>query len=201
MTRRKMLIGVFAFLALFVGFSPVFAQVKEPSSGVEFPSQVSVGGTNATITGTGLRKKFTFKVYAIASYIDPSKIDKSKDLYLQLLSDGPAKQITMHFVRDLSTSQIRDAFRESLEKNIPNYEKSPAKSDAEAFLNLMTDVKANEELVLRWTQGGKLELSIKGQQKGSFQNPVLARGVWAIWLGASPISSDIKNGLVANLKK
>jgi hypothetical protein len=200
MSRRSFLFSVFALVAMLISFSPSYAQVAEPSSGVSFPSQVSVGGANATITGVGVRKKAIFKVYAIASYMDASKINKAADPYTQLLSDGPAKQITMHFVRDVDAAKIREAFEESLKSNIPNYASSPAKKNADAFLAAQVDMKTNEEIILRWTQGGKLEVIAKGQSKATFTDPVLARGVWSIWLGASPISGDIKTGLVAKMK-
>jgi hypothetical protein len=201
MNRRTLLLSVFALITLLANFAPGFAQnVKEPSTGVDFPGQVSVGGANAVITGTGVRKKFGFKVYAIASYIDGSKLDRSRDVYSQLLADGAAKQLTMHFVRSVDAGKIREAFAEGLQANIPSYNSSPAKKDAEAFLNLLTDMNANEQIVMRWTQGGKVELLVKGQPRGTFTNPILARGIWSIWLGGSPISGDIKTGLISNAK-
>lgn len=200
MSRRSFLFSVFALVAMLISFSPSYAQVAEPSSGVNFPAQVSVGGANAAITGVGLRKKAIFKVYAIASYMDASKINKAADPYTQLLTDGPAKQITMHFVRDVDAAKIREAFEESLKSNIPSYATSPAKKNADAFLAAQVDMKTNEEIVLRWTQGGKIEMLAKGQPKATFTDSVLARGIWSIWLGAVPISADIKTGLVSKMK-
>lgn len=200
MSRRSFVFSFFALLALLISFSPTYAQVTEPSSGVSFPAQVSVAGANAAITGVGIRKKAIFKVYAIASYMDASKINKAADPYTQLLSDGPAKQITMHFVRDVDAGKIREAFGESLQSNIPNYANSPAKKNADAFLAAQVDMKTNQEIILHWTQGGKIEFIANGQVKATFQDPVLARGIWSIWLGASPISGDIKTGLVSKMK-
>lgn len=200
MSRRSFLFSIFVLVTLLVSFPSSYAQVKEPSSGVSFPEQVSVGGASAAITGVGLRKRAIFKVYAIASYMDASKINKGTDPYSQLLSDGPAKQITMHFVRDVDAASIKGAFEESLKNNIPSYASSPAKKNADAFLAAQIDMKTNEEIVLKWTQGGKIEFIAKGQTKATFTDPVLARGIWSIWLGGSPISGDIKTGLVARMK-
>lgn len=199
MNKRILIASLFAIM--FLGFSTAFAQtVKEPSTGVDFPATVNVGGANLAITGTGVRKKFGFKVYAIASYMEAGKINKGADLYTQLLTDGPAKQIVMHFVRDVDAGRIKDTFKDGLEKNIPAYANSPARKDAEAFLNALTDVKSGQQIVLRWTQGGKVEVSVGGQGKGTFQNPIFARGLWGIWLGGSPVQSDIKANLIANVK-
>ncbi|KAF0247893.1 MAG: hypothetical protein FD167_2706 [bacterium] len=200
MSRRSFLFSMFLLVITLFSLSPSYAQVAEPSSGVSFPAQVNVGGTNATITGVGLRKRAIFKVYAIASYMDSSKINKAADPYTQLLTDGPAKQITMHFVRDVDAASIRSAFEDSLKNNIPSYATSPAKKNADAFLAAQVDMKTNQEIVLHWTQGGKIDLVVNGQSKASFTDPVLARGIWSIWLGASPISGDIKTGLVTKMK-
>lgn len=201
MYKKILVLFIFALVGLVLNIMPVNAQsVKEPSSGVDFPGQVSVGGANATITGTGIRKRYGFKVYAIAAYLDTAKANKQQDPITRMLTDGPAKQITMHFVRDVGAAKVREAFQESLEKNIPSYATSPAKKNAEAFLAAVTDVATNDEIQLRWTQGGKLELIIKGQSKATFQDQVLARGVWSIWLGESPISADIKTGLIEKIK-
>ena len=51
-----------------------------------------------------------------------------------------------------------------------------------------------------WLPGGAVEVTIKGQQKAKFQNPLVAQAIWGIWLGNSPVSSDIKTGLVGNVK-
>jgi hypothetical protein len=201
MNQKLLILTISVFSILFLGLSPAFAQnVKESSTGVEFPAQTNAAGKPVAITGTGVRKKFGFKVYAIASYLEAGKLDKSRDPYSQLLTDGPTKLIVMHFVRSVDAGKIRETFLEGLEKNIPNYKGSPARKDAEAFLNAMTDVGEGDKIELTWSQGGKLNVKIKGQSRGDFQNPLLAQAVWGIWLGGSPISSDIKNGLVANAR-
>ena len=200
MNRKLAILSISAFAVLLINMMPAFAQVKEPSTGISFPSQTSFGGRNLGITGTGVRKKYGFKVYAIASYYEAGKLDKSRDLYSQLLSDGPAKLIVMHFVRDVDAGRIRETFGEGLEKNIPNYKSSPARKDADTFLNALTDVKENQKIELFWTQGGNLEVFVNGQPKAKVQSPIVAQAVWSIWLGNSPISSDIKTGLIANAK-
>jgi hypothetical protein len=200
MNRKLAILFVAAFAVLLINIMPASAQVKEPSTGITFPAQKNFGGKSLAITGTGVRKKFVIKVYAIASYLESGKLDKSRDVYSQLLSDGPAKLLVLHFVRGVDAGSIREAFGEGLKKNIPNYNSSPARKDAEAFLNSMTDVNENDEMELFWSQGGNLEVVIKGQSKAKFQNPVLAQAVWGIWLGNSPLSGDIKTGLIANAK-
>jgi hypothetical protein len=201
MNRKVMILSIFVFTALLLSTAPALAQsVKESSTGVEFPAQRSYAGKDMSITGTGVRKKFGFKVYAIASYLETGKLDKSRDPYSQLLNDGSAKLIVMHFVREVDAEKIKETFAEGLEKNIPNYKSSPAKKDGDTFLNAMSDMKASDKIELFWSQGGNLEVFVRSQQKAKIQNPILAQAIWSIWLGNSPISGDIKTGLVANAK-
>jgi pentatricopeptide repeat protein len=201
MNRKLMTFAVCACALLLLCLVPARAQnVKEPATGIEFPAQVNLNGKNFAITGTGVRKKLGFKVYAIASYVEAGKLDKSRDLYAQMLSDGPAKRIVMHFVRDVEVDKIRETFWEGLEKNIPHYDSSPAKQDAEAFLDAMMDMNTNDEMHLYWWPGGTVEVNIKGQPRGKFPNPILARAIWSIWLGNSPISGELKTNLVASVQ-
>ncbi|MBL8149447.1 MAG: chalcone isomerase family protein [Blastocatellia bacterium] len=190
-----------SFFLLLLGLNPALAQdVKEPATGVSFPSKTNANGRDFTITGTGVRKKFGFKVYAMASYLETGKLDSSKDIYGQLTSDGASKMIIMHFVRDVDAGKIKETFEEGIKKNLPNYESSPAKKDAETFLNVLTELKNNDKMQLNWYPGGEVHLSIKGQGKFAFKNSALASAIWSIWFGRSPIAGDLKTSLVANAK-
>jgi len=68
---------------------------------------------------------------------------------------------------------------------------------AEAFVAAFDrDVKEGQEIVLRTTGDGKISVSVAGSKKEVGQNPRLAKAIWNIWLGAKPISGDMKKSLV-----
>jgi hypothetical protein len=109
-----------AMLLVFLVVSSSIAQeVAEPRSGTKF----STTNGDTSCLGVGLRTK-TFakvKVYAIGLYVADFAISgplKGKagtpELYRELVNGDFKKIVIMKFLRDVSTSQIRDAFNESL---------------------------------------------------------------------------------------
>ncbi len=180
-------------------FNATAQTLREPATGVEFPIQTSAYGKTFTITGAGVRKRWGFKVYAIASYYEAGQLNKGRDIATQLIMDNASKLVTMQLVRNLEAAKLRDAFAEGLAKTLPNYAANPAlKRDVDTLLNAFTDVKTGDKLQLIWIQGGDVYVTFKGAERARFKNALLASGIWQIWLGSNPVSTDLKKSLVAN---
>jgi len=174
--------------------APVLAQeVAEPRSGAKFP----VKDADTSLLGVGLRTKTIakVKVYAIGLYVADSALAgplKGKagtpELYQQLVNGDFKKKVVMKFVRDVSTDQIRDAFRESLKG---------AGGKAEEWIGYFTGVSSGQEFVIGWAPGVGLETKIAGADKPPINDKALASAVFAIWLGDKPIQDDLKKDLVS----
>jgi hypothetical protein len=95
----------------------------------------------------------------------------------------------MKFVRDVSTDQIRGAFRESL--------KGAEGAKVDLFVGYFSDTKVGQEYVLRWAPGGVLETKVAGLNKPPIADKKFAEAVLGIWLGEKPIQEDVKKGLVS----
>lgn len=191
-------------------------KIAEASTGVQFDTQKTVDGKSYTLIGTGVRKKFIVKVYGMGLYVEdvegkrafPSLATKAGGRDKAKLTEGDraqnfvmwgqfAKMAVMQFVRDVGADKIRGAYEESLADELS--EKSPAdvREAAQAFVKMCDrDVKSGEQIVLRTSPDGKIEMSIGGQAKGSVQSAKLVRSIWAIWLGGKPISKDLRTELV-----
>jgi hypothetical protein len=173
---------------------PVLAQeVAEPKSGAKF----AVKDGDTSLLGVGLRTK-TFakvKVYAIGLYVADSAIAgplKGKagtaGLYSDLVNGDFNKKVVMKFLRNVSTDQIRDAFRESL--------KGPG-SNTDTWIGYFSDTHSGQEYVITWTPGVGLETKVAGVDKPVINDRTLASEVFGIWLGEKPIQDDVKKDLVA----
>jgi chalcone isomerase-like protein len=172
---------------------PALAQnIAEPKSGTKFAAKDS----DTSLLGVGLRTK-TFakvKVYAIGLYVADSAIAGqlkgkagSPELYLQLVTGDFKKKVVMKFLRNVSTSQIQDAFRESLKGSTPK---------AEEWIAYFTDIHSGQECVIGWTPGVGLETKVAGADKAAINDTALASAIFAIWLGDKPIQDDLKRDLV-----
>lgn len=179
------------FVLCMVG--PAFAQeVSEPKSGTKF----AVKEGDSSLLGVALRTK-TFvkvKVYAIGLYVADSAIAgplKGKagtpELYRELVNGDFKKKVVMKFLRDVSTEQIRDAFRESLKG---------AGSKTDVWITYFNEIRSGQECVIGWTPGVGLETKVAGADKPAINDKAFATAVFGIWLGDNPIQEEVKRDLV-----
>jgi hypothetical protein len=181
--------------AFLIGFSPYARaeDVAEPRTGVRFPSNVG----DMSLLGVGLRTKtiLKVKVYAVALYAadaalaGPLKGKAAPALAHEMVWGDFAKEVHLHLVRDVSSSQMQEAIREALEH--------ADKARVDAFVSYFGDIKTGEEYVLRWVPGGTLETIAKGTPRPPIADKNFAAAVFGIWLGDEPIQEDIKRDLVA----
>ncbi len=175
--------------------------LTEPRSGVKYATSQN----GQSLLGVGLRTK-TFlkvKVYTVGLYVADAALQpdgalaahkgkgRTPSAYKDLVWGDFPKEIVMKFVREVSASQVQEAFRESLA--------GIEKTKLDAFVALFGDTKVGQEYVLRWLPGGALEVVALGQVKPAIADKNLAAAVFGIWLGDKAIQDDIKKDLVSRL--
>jgi chalcone isomerase-like protein len=175
---------------------PALAQahdVIEPKSGAKFAAKDG----DTSLLGVGLRTKtiLKVKVYAIGLYVADSAASGplkgkfgSAVFYRELVSGDFKKMVVMKFLRDVSTDQIRDAWREVLKG---------AGGRADAWIGYFNDIRSGQECVIDWTPGVGLETKVAGVDKPAINDKAFATAVFGIWLGDKPIQEDIKKDLIA----
>lgn len=173
---------------------PALAQdIAEPRSGVKFAAKDG----DTSLLGVALRTKTIarVKVYAIGLYVADSAIAgplKGKagpaELYRELVNGDFKKKVVMKFVRDVSTDQIRDGFRDSL-KGVGG--------PAGTWINYFTAIREGQDCVIAWTPGVGLETKVAGVDKPAINDKAFASAVFGIWLGDKPVQEDVKKDLVA----
>jgi hypothetical protein len=190
--------------------------VRETSTGQSFDSMRPVDGRPYALLGAGVRKKLVVKVYAMALYVDAEEARRAFPALAvraggrdhgRLTAGDHAQQFVvwgsfgklavLHFVRTVDAEKIRDAFKEGLEEELSDKAPPELRAGAQAFLALFDrPLKEGEEILLRSSGDGRIEVEIAGQKKVGPVSPKLARAVWSIWLGARPISTDLRRALV-----
>jgi hypothetical protein len=183
-----------AMLLVFLLVSSSSAQeVAEPRSGTKF----STTNGDTSLLGVGLRTK-TFakvKVYAIGLYVADFAISgplKGKagtpELYRELVNGDFKKIVIMKFLRDVSTSQIRDAFNESL---------NGVGGRTQEWINYFTEIRSGQECVISWEPDVGLTTKVAGADKPPINDKSLGSAVFSIWLGDKPVQEDVKKDLVS----
>jgi Chalcone isomerase-like len=188
-----------------------FGEFKEPKTGVGFSETMNHDGTELLLAGAGVRSKMMVKVYAGALYIDnaaksalasfKSKASKPDQSLFDAVADGSfSKMFLLHFVRDVDSGKITEAFRESLEKNV-DMKAADIQKDAEAFLTASkVDMKDGQEMKV-FIKGDEITVIAPSGVSQPIKNSKLAGGVARIWLGKNPISEDLKKGMVSRLSQ
>lgn len=167
-------------------------------SAAQYPTHVetNIGGQKVkmVLTGTALRKKYFFNVYAIASYVqEGAAVHGAADL---AAADVP-KQLHLVMERGLDGKTMASSFREAVRLNYPA-------GTFEEELNTLADfmqanpVKKGDQVWLTHIPGvgfrGRL-----GSKAVLIRNPRFSRAIWDIYLGKNNIGEPIKQGLTSRL--
>ncbi len=207
-------------LALLLAAAPAAAdQVTEHATGQKFETERVVDGKPYLLLGTGVRSKFGFKVYAMGLYVDAAQ---ARSAFPELASraggrdhahlmagnqaqvfvaGGPFGKLgVMHFVRDVGADKIREAFEDGLKAERSDKAPPELRAAAQQFVGLFDrELKNGQEIILKTSADGRLEVEIAGQKKAGPQNPRLVQAIWNIWLGPHTISGDLRRGLVERI--
>jgi hypothetical protein len=172
--------------AIWLGWSSALAGTL---AGVTLPDSATVGGQTVVLNGMGLREKYFIDVYVGGLYL-PSKTTDAKTA---IESDQP-KRIVMHFVySDVPADKVRETFTEGFAQ----ISGASAMQDRIQKLNgYMVDLTTGDQVVLDYVPGQGTTVTVKGQAKGTIEGADFMKGLWGIYLGASPPTAKLKAGLL-----
>lgn len=171
---------------------PAADTITERSSKTEFDRTVTFTHKGQTLqlvaTGSGLRRKWFVKGYAVAHYTqDPVKGSQEKVLK-DIFSNEKAKQITMIWLHKLPLALIREGFQESLQKTLKENEYKALTPEIDKLLGFFkADAQVGDVTVWRWLPGGYIELINNDDKLGTVVNADLAKALWSIWLGPDSV--------------
>ena len=187
----------------------------EPTTKYTYQTWIKIDGVPYTLIGAGARRVFGFKVYAMGLYLEDEPARRGfpalaaraggsdhdsltrGDLAHEFVVLGDfGKAALLHFVRNVSGKETRDAYRDCLEDDVGPRAPADLKRDTEAFLALFDDIKDGDNLTIRTTARGQVIVEAHGHKRVGPTNARLAHDIWDIWLGQKPISSDLKRSML-----
>ena len=184
-------------LALLATLQAPPTSIKEPKTGVAFATKIG----DMCLLGVGVRTKtfLKFKVYALGLYVSDSALSGplavhrgkvgTSAFYRDLIVGDFEKQFVLKIVRDLSTKQIRDAFRSYMPEADPKL--------VAQFVSYFGEAKSGQECIMHWVPGGRLETTVAGVAKPPIHNKAFADAVFAIWLRDRHSVDPIRSPLVS----
>lgn len=159
--------------------------------GIKFAPQAEPG---LVLNGAGLRKLAFFNIYAMGLYV-PQKSSTATELIAQA---GP-KRIAIHMLRDVSAEQFTEALVDGMKENHAEAEYKalePRVKQLAAIMAQLKEAKKGMQIALDWGRPGT-SIAIDGKPAGApIPGEDFFRALLRIWLGESPVSSDLKRALL-----
>ena len=194
--------------------------VHERSSGVAFPVQLTVPGTDMVqrITGTGIRTK-TFlkvKVYAFGLYVDPEgartaladyvgmepkALEKNDDFFGEVLNQDFGMTLRLVMTRDVGGDDMAEAFDGALRPRVQRAAAEMAMPGGEAALDQfrgffnVEEMTTESEIVFSCAPDGTLRTSVKGEAQPEISSDALCWALFDVYLGEKPISGGGKKNI------
>lgn len=172
--------------------------------GATLPDSAEVSGKKLRLNGMGLRQAtfLNLNVYAAGLYLET--LSSSAD---EILASPQAKQVRMHFLREVDAEKIQNAWSQSFKKNCQS-DCEKLKAALERLNTAMQKMAPGESMVLTFLPD-RLELTLKSEKaqtivqnkdKGT-EGRDFGKIVLASWLGQEPPNEGLKEGMLGKLKK
>ena len=160
-------------------------------AGVKIEDKAQVANTELTLTGTGLRKRVFFQVYAIGLYVQDRKADP-------ISQPGP-KRVQIHMLRDVGAEQFIEALADGIKANHSEAEAKALEPRVQQLGAIMAEVKEAKKgmsIGLDWT-GKETQVMIDSRSAGRpIEGEDFYRALLRIWLGDKPVQDDLKKALL-----
>ncbi|MBI1748132.1 MAG: chalcone isomerase family protein [Acidobacteria bacterium] len=159
--------------------------------GVSLPDQTTIEGKTVLLNGMGLREATMLKVavYVAGLYLETKSSDPQA-----ILDSDQVKRLDMRFVRDVKAGQMKDAWKESFEKNCPK----PCTAMQERLSTLnsyMADLQHGDTMAFTFLPD-RVEVHVKGKVMGSISGKDFSKILLMTWLGPHPPNKGLKEGML-----
>jgi hypothetical protein len=179
-----------------------------PAKAAKKPAPHTVDNRKLILVGEGARVRDGQKLYDMQMWIDEEDGKRSfpalamraggrthahlmrGDHATQFLIWGHfAKQAVLKFTSAVKSDVMRADVKSALEEV----------SGADTFLTLLPDAASGDEWLLTTRDDGAIEVTAGAETKAAQKSPRLVRALWTVWLGARPLSTELRQKLVEHV--
>jgi hypothetical protein len=183
-------------VALFILLAGTFAAATD-IGGVQLPDKAQVGGSDLVLNGGGIRVKFSIaKVYVAGLYVPA----KTTDANAVIKSTAP-RRVQLVMLRDVAANTLQESLIEALEANTSPAEfkgYQPQVKQMNAIFSTAKDANKGDIILLDLLPGKGTQISVRGKAQDVIPGDDFASALLKIWLGAKPVSADLKKGLLGS---
>lgn len=178
--------------AALVAALPAWAVVDV--KGAKFNDTYQLANQALQLNGAGVRVKVIVDVYAAGLYV--SKKDHSVN---GLLGQSGPKSLQIVLLRDLTGEDFADAMTKGFKKNNTEADLAKYQAKLDEIRTLMISfgsVKKGTTIRIDNTPGAGTRVLVDGVAKGDLAGDDFYTALLRIWLGNSPVDSDLKDALL-----
>jgi hypothetical protein len=197
MFRRRIRATVVIGLGLWVAV--VVADAKAGGGDPRYAETIAtrIGGkpVRLVLTGTAMRTRFGFSVYAIGSYVQEGI--KVRDA-AELARVAAPKQLHLIFERDVDGAKMAQSFRDAIAMNHPAPAFAAELAKLEQYFRSYP-VQRGAHIWLTSIPGVGLECQLAGQPGVLIEDVGFAQAAWEVYLGRKNLGTTIQSGLTSRL--
>ncbi len=184
-------VGVVLVLGM-MGLAPQ-GQARRVDS-VTVPNQLAMGSAQLVLNGAGVRDyAIFFSVYVGALYLEHATHKAAVALH----EPGPSR-VAMYFLRGVSTSELRSAWRDGFRHNNPKAVRKRLGPEIQSFIKLWHPLKDHAQVFLDYLPKQGTRVSINGQRVGTFPGWAFHEALLRIWLGPHPPTHSLKRRMLGH---
>lgn len=162
--------------------------------GVTVPDSLAVAdhGPALVLNGAGVRKKFFLDIYVAALYLQANSSDAAT-----ILSSPDPACVAMHFLhKKVSRKKIIGAWKDGLAANHSEAEMQALRPQLERFNSLFQTVHRGDVIRICYLPDTGTEVRINNERRGTVPGEPFFHALLGIWLGAHPVSAELKKGML-----
>ncbi len=163
--------------------------------GAKLEDKVQVNKVSLSLNGAGVRSIMFFKMYVMGLYLT----EKSNTEDAVFMNKGE-KRIALHVVvGEAKSERFLNGFRKGIENNHNEQEVLLLRERMEAFNDLFDTIKTmkkNDVITMDWQPGSGTHINMNGSELGLIAGEDFFHALLSIWIGAKPVSADLKKGLL-----
>lgn len=165
--------------------------------GIKLEDMQQVESSPLVLNGAGVRSIVIFKMYVAGLYLAEKQHSAAA-----ILADGRLKRIALHvLVGEGATERFLNGFKKGIEKNHSEAQLAALRERLSAFEQMFgasKTVKRGDVIAFDWLPEIGTRVTLNGAELGRIAGEDFYRALLSIWLGAKPVSGDLKNALLGN---
>lgn len=191
--RRRRLLRAGMALGATAPWTGSWAQSRE-IEGFRFDTTARVGGTDLTLNGVGVRKRFFIPVYVAGLYVP----QRSTDPEVLLKQRGP-RRMAMRFVREVEAELFMTSLNEGMRRNYDAAQLAAWRPQIETLTSVISTMvlaRRADNITWDYTEDGGRIMQNSMPRVPSIPGEDFYNAVLRVWLGQQPADADLKRGLL-----